>query len=501
MSAPQGAHPDPGTAEGFKKELKLLDATMIVVGSMIGSGIFIVSADIARTVGGAGYLLLVWLIAGLITVVGALSYGELAGMFPHAGGQYLYLRESYNPFVAFLYGWTFFAVIQTGTIAAVAVAFAKFSSVLIPSLGVPVVQIGGLRITGAQLYAIVSILLLTYISTKGIRGGKILQDFFTIAKLVALAGVILVGVFIGRNSHAISANIATFWNATWTHVSNGQIVSIDTLTGFGVIAALGAAMVGALFSSDAWNNITFTAAEVVEPRRTIPFSLVMGTGIVIVLYVLANIAYVLVLPVQGSPDSLDVAGRGIQFATEDRVGTAAASLVFGDTATLMMAALIMISTFGCNNGLILAGARVYYAMARDGLFFKSAGVLNGRGVPAVALRVQALWASVLCLSGTYGDLLDYVVFAVLLFYILTVWGIMILRRKRPDAERPYRVWGYPVLPALYIVAAAAIAIDLLIFKPAYTLPGVGIVLLGIPIYFLWGRFGARQKPAAGRPSP
>ena len=500
MSAPQGAHPDPGTAEGFKKELKLLDATMIVVGSMIGSGIFIVSADIARTVGGAGYLLLVWLIAGLITVVGALSYGELAGMFPRAGGQYLYLRESYNPFVAFLYGWTFFAVIQTGTIAAVAVAFAKFSSVLIPSLGGPVLLIGGLRITGAQLFAISSILLLTFVSTKGIRGGKILQDIFTIAKLLALIGVILVGVLIGRNSHAISANMATFWNATWTHVSNGRIVSIDTLTGFGVIAALGAAMVGALFSSDAWNNITFTAAEVVEPRKTIPLSLVMGTGMVIVLYILANIAYVFVLPVQGSPESLNVAGRGIQFATEDRVGTAAASLLFGDTATLIMAALIMISTFGCNNGLILAGARVYYAMARDGLFFKSAGTLNGSAVPAVALRVQALWASVLCLSGTYGDLLDYVVFAVLLFYILTVCGIMILRRKRPDAERPYRVWGYPVLPALYIVAAAAIAIDLLIFKPAYTIPGVGIVLLGIPIYFIWRRFGERQKPDVQRPS-
>jgi APA family basic amino acid/polyamine antiporter len=277
-------------------------------------------------------------------------------------------------------------------------------------------------------------------------------------------------------------------------------VSIDTLTGFGVIAALGAAMVGALFSSDAWNNITFTAAEVVEPRKTIPLSLVMGTGMVIVLYVLANIAYVFILPVQGSPESLNVAGRGIQFATEDRVGTAAASLLFGDTATLIMAALVMISTFGCNNGLILAGARVYYAMARDGLFFKSAGTLNGSAVPAVALRVQALWASVLCLSGTYGDLLDYVVFAVLLFYILTVCGIMILRRKRPDAERPYRVWGYPVLPALYIVAAAAIAIDLLIFKPAYTIPGVGIVLLGIPIYFIWRRFGERQKPDVQRPS-
>jgi basic amino acid/polyamine antiporter, APA family len=491
MPAPNGSLPDAGGSDGFKRELKLLDATMIVVGSMIGSGIFIVSADIARTVGGAGYLLLVWCIAGLITVVGALNYGELAGMFPRAGGQYLYLRESYNPFIAFLYGWTFFAVIQTGTIAAVAVAFAKFSAILIPSLGGPVLQTGSFRVSGAQLYAISSILLLTFISTKGIRGGKILQDVFSIAKLLALMGVILVGVLIGRNSHAISANMATFWDATWTHVSNGQIVGIDSLTGLGVIAALGAAMVGALFSSDAWNNITFTAAEVVEPRKTIPLSLVMGTGIVIILYLLANIAYVLVLPVQGSPVAMDVAGRGIQFATEDRVGTAAASVLFGDTATQIMAALIMVSTFGCNNGLILAGARVYYAMAVDGLFFKSAGTLNKSAVPAVALWVQALWASVLCLSGTYGDLLDYVVFAVLLFYILTVWGIVILRRKRPDAERPYRVWGYPLLPILYIVAAAAIAIDLLIFKPAYTIPGVVIVLLGMPVYYVWRQVGER----------
>lgn len=480
-------HAGAGTSEGFKRELKLLDATMIVVGSMIGSGIFIVSADIARTVGGGGYLLLVWLVTGVITVAGALSYGELAGMFPRAGGQYLYLRESYNPFVAFLYGWTFFAVIQTGTIAAVAVAFAKFSAVLVPSLGGTVGQVGALRVTGGQLTAIGSIVVLTFVSTRGIRGGRILQDVFSIAKLAALVGVIFVGLFFGRNEQAMTANLATFWDAAWTHVANGQIVSIETLTGFGVVAAIGAATVGALFSSDAWNNITFTAGEVVEPRTTIPLSLVMGTGIVIVLYLLANVAYLLVLPVQGVPDALDVAGRGIQFAAEDRVGTAAASFLFGDTATLVMAVLIMVSTFGCNNGLILSGARVYYAMARDGLFFKRAGRLNRNAVPGVALWVQAAWASALCLSGTYGDLLDYVVFAVLIFYSLTVLGIILLRRRRPDAERPYRVWGYPVLPVMYILAASAIAVDLLIFKPAYTLPGVGIVLLGIPVYVLWKR--------------
>jgi basic amino acid/polyamine antiporter, APA family len=476
------------TPDGFKRELRLLDATMIVVGSMIGSGIFIVSADIARTVGGAGYLLLVWLAAGLITVVGALSYGELAGMFPKAGGQYLFLRESFNPFVAFLYGWTFFAVIQTGTIAAVAVAFAKYSAVLAPSLDKTLLSLGPMHVTGSQVLAIVSIVALTQFSTRGIRGGKILQDVFTFAKVAALAGVILVGIFFGRNPDAIAMNWSSFWTATWTHVTEGRVVSVEALSGVGLVAALGAAMVGALFSSDAWNNITFTAAEVVEPRKTIPRSLVLGTGIVVILYLLANIAYLAVLPLQGAPDAPEIVQRGIQFAASDRVATAAASQLFGSGASVVMAVLIMVSTFGCNNGLILAGARVYYAMAKDGLFFKSAGHLNRNAVPAAALWVQAVWASALCMSGTYSDLLDYVVFAVLVFYVLTVAGIFVLRRRRPDAERPYRVWGFPVVPLLYIIAAASIAIDLLIFKPAYTLPGVGIVVLGIPVFFFWRRW-------------
>jgi basic amino acid/polyamine antiporter, APA family len=479
----------------FKRELKLLDATMIVVGSMIGSGIFIVSADIARTVGGGAWLLLVWIVTGIITVVGALSYGELAGMFPKAGGQYLYLRESYNPFVSFLYGWTFFAVIQTGTIAAVGVAFAKYSAVLFPWLDYEIGRIAGVRVSGAQLLAIASVLVLTVFNTKGIRGGKILQDTFTLAKAVALVGVILLGLIIGKNADAIAANMASFWSATWTHVEGGRVVAIQRLSGIGIVAAFGAAMVGSLFSSDAWNNITFTAAEVVEPHKTIPRSLVLGTGIVVILYLLANIAYLVVLPLQGIPDAPDVAGRGIQFATQDRVGTAAASSIFGTSAGVVMAVLIMVSTFGCNNGLILAGARVYYAMALDGLFFKGAAKLNRHSVPAVALWVQALWASALCLSGSYGDLLDYVVFAVLVFYVLTAGGIFILRRRRPDIKRPYRVWGYPLVPALYIVAAAAIAIDLLILKPTYTLPGVGIVLLGVPVYFMWKQIGSqRQAP-------
>lgn len=481
------------TSDGFKRELRLLDATMIVVGSMIGSGIFIVSADIARTVGGGGYLLLVWLITGIITVVGALSYGELAGMFPRAGGQYSFLRESYNPFVAFLYGWTFFAVIQTGTIAAVGVAFAKYSAVLFPPLDGPIAHVGAVRVTGAQALAIASILALTFFNTKGIRGGKLLQDAFTFAKVAALVGVIVLGISVGRNAEAVATNLSTFWSATWTHVETGRIVGVEVLSGGALIAALGAAMVGSLFSSDAWNNITFTAAEVVEPRRTIPRSLVLGTATVVILYLLANIAYMCVLPVQGTPEAEGIAGRGIQFATEDRVATAAASQLFGPSASAVMAVLIMVSTFGCNNGLILAGARVYYAMANDGLFFKRAASLNRHSVPAAALWVQAAWASALCLSGSYGDLLDYVIFAVLIFYALTVVGIFILRRTRPEAERPYRVWGYPLIPALYIIATSAIALDLLVLKPSYTLPGVGIVLIGIPVFFLWKRLGSRQN--------
>ena len=489
MSAVEPLVP-PGARE-FKRELRLLDSTMIVIGSMIGSGIFIVSADIARTVGGPGYLLLVWIITGIITIVGALSYGELAGMMPHAGGQYVYLREAYNPLVGFLYGWTFFIVIQTGTIAAVAVAFARFTGVLLPWFSERNIlfSLSGLKFSAAQLLAILSVLLLTFVNTSGLRQGKIIQDLFTSAKTLALLGLIILGILIGRNAHAMSVNWSDFWSTTWTHVVDGKIVSIEQLSGIGLLAAIGAAMVGSLFSADAWNNITFTAGEVVNPKRTIPWSLALGTGIVILLYVLANIAYILVLPVTGTPGGADAAARGIQFATNDRVGTAAASMIFGDTAAIIMAVLIMVSTFGCNNGLILAGARVYYSMARDGLFFKRTGLLNRNSVPGVALVLQGIWASILCMSGTYSDLLDYVIFAVLIFYSLTVYAIFRLRRSRPDAERPYRAVGYPLVPALYIVAALAIAVDLLFTKSANTWPGVVIVLLGIPVFYLWKRFG------------
>ena len=474
------------TPHEFRRALGLFDGTMLVIGSMIGSGIFIVSADIARTVGGGGWLLLIWVITGLMTVTGALAYGELAGMMPHAGGQYVYLREAYNPLVGFLYGWTFFLVIQTGTIAAVGVAFAKFTAVLFPGLGETNVlfQAGPVKLTAQRLVAMLNVAVLTFINTRGIVGGKWIQNTFTTAKTIALIALIALGLAAGISLGVFRGNLNTFWNAATTRVASGSI-SVEPLAGFALLGALGVAMVGSLFSSDAWNNVTFTAGETLEPHRNIPLSLAIGTGAVTILYILANVAYLTVLPVNGVPGGADAAARGIQFAASDRVATAAMSVIMGPGAAAVMAALIMISTFGCNNGLILSGARVYYAMARDGVFFRSAGRLNSRSVPGAALLVQGVWACLLCLSGTYGDLLDYVIFAVLLFYILTVAGLFILRRQRPDADRPYRAFGYPALPALYIVTAIAISVDLLIFKPAYTWPGLGIVLIGIPVYYAW----------------
>lgn len=474
----------------FQRGLNLFDSTMIVIGSMIGSGIFIVSADIARNVGSAGLLLVVWIITGFITLTAALSYGELSGMMPKAGGQYVYLREAYNPLVGFLYGWTVFLVIQTGTIAAVAVAFAKFTAVVIPWFSEQhiLLSLYGMNISAAQLLAIASIVVLTAVNLGGLKEAKIVQNIFTFTKTLALLSIILLGLFVASNAEAISANFSAFWSATWTKVENGRVISIEHLSGLMVLAAIGTAMVGSLFSSDAWNNITFTAGEVIDPKKNIPLSLAIGTGVVTLLYILANISYILVLPIVGTPDAADVAGRGIQFATSDRVGTAVASYIFGEPAAVVMAVLIMISTFGCNNGLILAGARVYYAMAKDGLFFQKTGTLNRHSVPGAALIVQGIWASLLCLSGSYGDLLDYVVFAVLIFYILTVAGLFILRKKQPDAERPYKAFGYPVIPAIYILLASAICIDLLIFKPTYTWPGVFIVLSGVPVFYIWKYF-------------
>lgn len=482
----------------FKRELRLLDSTMIVIGSMIGSGIFIVSADIGRTVGAAGPLLLVWVITGLITLAGALGYGELAGMLPHVGGQYVYLREAYSPLVGFLYGWTLFLVIQTGTIAAVAVAFAKFTGVLIPWYGEQhiLLQAGGFTISAAQMLAIAILVLLTGVNILGLQEGKIVQNIFTLTKIASLAALVILGLLIARNPDVLAANLQNFWNASWTHMEGGKIVSVEPLEGWKLLPAMGAAMVGSLFAADAWHTIAFTSGEVVNPKRNLPLSLVLGVGLVIVLYVLVNMSYVATLPVTGSPDGADVTGRGIQFATSDRVATAAASTYFGTLAETIMAILVMISTFGCINGLVLVGARAYYAMSQDHLFLRSAGTLSRRGVPAVALWLQLAWASLLCLSGTYGDLLDYVIFAVLVFYALTIVGLFILRKKRPDAERPYRAWGYPIVPAIYVILAAAICVDLLIYKPSRTWPGAIIVLLGIPVYYVWKVWGRRKQVAS-----
>ncbi len=487
-------------ARHLRREMTLFDAIMVVMGVMIGSGIFIVSADIARTVGSPGLLLVVWIITGVVTVIGALSYGELAGMMPYAGGLYVYLREAYNPLIGFLYGWTTFLVIQTGTIAAVCVAFAKFTAVLIPWFGEQniLLNLFGLKISAAQVLAISCIVILTYVNMRGLKAGKTVQGVFTVAKTAALLGLILLGFFVGANAAAIKANMANFWKSSWTHIADGSILSVEPLSGILIFAAIGAAMVGSLFASDAWYTVTYIAGEVKNPRRNIPLSLVLGAGAVILLYILANISYVLVLPVQGDPASTNVLGQGIQFAAYDRVGTAAASMIFGAPAAVIMAVMIMVSTFGCTNGLILSGARVYYAMAKDGLFFTATGKLNKNSVPGVALVVQGIWASLLCLSGTYSQLLDYVIFAVLIFFVLIVLGIFILRKKKPDAERPYKAWGYPVVPALYVLVAAAIAVDLLIFKKEYTVPGLLIVLLGIPVYYLRKKF---SKPEAAPAAP
>jgi len=448
---------------GFVKGLGLLDSTTLVMGSMIGSGIFIVSADIARQVQSPGLLLLTWVVTAVLTIIAALSYGELAAAMPHAGGQYVYLREAFGPMSGFLYGWTLFLVIQTGTIAAVAVAFAKYSGVFFPWISAQNYLLGSGRIglTTQQLVAIGVVVLLSWSNTRGIRTGAVVQNVFTFAKVAALLGLVGFGLAVGRNSEAVARNFDRFWeNAGW---------------GWETVRLAGVAMVGALFSSDAWNNVTFTAGEVRNPRRNLPLSLALGVGLVSLLYLASNLVYLSVLPLEA-----------IQHAGEDRVATAAAERILGPVAVQLMAAAIMISTFGCNNGLILAGARVYYAMARDGVFFGRAGRLDPvRHTPAFALAIQCVWAVLLTLSGGYSDLLDYVIFAVLLFYMMTIAGLFVLRRTRPEMDRPYRAFGYPVLPAVYIALAGLIEALLLIYKPSYTWPGLIIVLLGLPVYYLW----------------
>jgi APA family basic amino acid/polyamine antiporter len=469
----------------LKKRVNLFDGVSFVAGSMIGSGIFIVSADIARNIGSPGWLMMVWLITGIITVIGALSYGELAAMMPNVGGQYVYLREAYHPLVGFLFGWTTFVVIQCGSIAAVAVGFAKFSGVLIPWISDKniLLHIGPLNVTTTQVLAMASILFLTWLNTRGIVTGKTVQNIFSSTKVIALLGFIVVGLIISKGTGAWQINKEVFWQASKVG-ENNQLIP---LVGFSLIAAIGTALVGSLFSADAWYNVTYISGEVINPRRNVPLSLLFGTVLVSSLYLLANFVYIKFLPLHGSPAGADVMARGIQYAADDRVATSALSLVIGDYAAIIMAVFIMISTMGCNNGLVLAGPRVYYAMARDGLFFRKVGQLNKKGVPAFALIIQGVWSILLCLSGTYSDLLDYVIFAVLIFFTLTILAIFILRIKRPDIERPYKAFGYPVIPAIYIITTITISVILIIYKPNYTLPGLGLVLLGIPVYFLWNK--------------
>jgi APA family basic amino acid/polyamine antiporter len=490
---------------------------MIVAGSMIGSGIFIVSADITRLVGSGGWLLLVWLVTGLLTIGAALSYGELAAMMPRAGGQYVYLREAFSPLWGFLYGWTFFLVIQTGTIAAVAVAFARYLGERVHGVApdnwiIPPINISSgyaISLSTQQLVAIGLVIFLTIINTRGLRLGKIIQNIFTSAKTLSLIALIFIGLVIGRNADAIKANFSAFWTPHGVDIIKPDLAwlpAIDASAGaFALLIAFCVAQVGSLFSADSWHNVTFTAGEVKNPRRTLPLSLAAGTALVITLYLLANVAYLCMLPLDK-----------IQHAPDDRVATAAIETVFAGGGPVIMAVAIMISTFGCNNGLILAGARVYYAMAQDGLFFKSTGRLNSKHVPAVGLVLQCVWTCLLVLPRTrlrdavthapkldalgheqygnlYGVLLDYVVFAVLIFYVLTISGLFVLRRKRPDAERPYRAFGYPIVPALYLVAATVISLVLLLYKSQTSVPGLIIVLTGVPFYFLWIGFG-KESP-------
>ncbi|SFD12743.1 APC family permease [Flavobacterium phragmitis] len=458
--------------ENFKRELGLLDGTMLVVGSMIGSGIFIVSADIARQVGSAGWLTLIWLISGLITIIAAVSYGELSAMFPKAGGQYVYLKEAYNKLIAFLYGWSFFAVIQTGTIAAVGVAFSKFAAYLYEPFSDENIlyELGSFKLNAAQLVSIFTIILLSYINSRGVKDGKILQTVLTIIKILSLLGLVVFGLTLGAKASIWDANWADGWSTRTFDKDSGSWLPIG---GTALISGISAAMVGSLFSSDAWNGVTFIAGEIKNPKRNVGLSLFLGTFIVTIIYVLTNIMYLAVVPFDE-----------IATAKSDRIAVVAAQYIFGNIGTLIIAIMIMISTFACNNGLIMAGARVYYTMAKDGLFFKKAAVLNKSSVPAWALWAQCIWASALCLTGKYGDLLDFVIIIVLIFYILTIYGIFILRKRMPDVERPYRAFGYPFLPMLYIITATAICISLLITKFSTCGWGVLIMLTGIPVYYL-----------------
>ena len=469
----------------LKRSLGLIDATSLVAGSMIGSGIFIVTSAMARDIGSAAWLLVIWIVTGLITVAAALSYGELAGMMPNAGGQFVYIQRAYGRLVSFLYGWTVFTVIQTGVIAAIAVTFANYAAIFFPVLDETVFSIGSSFVFSYQkVLAIFSIVLLTYINTKGVQTGKMVQLFFTSAKLIALFALIILGLYVGLKTDVLSDNFTNMWNASKTTINPDGTVTVTKLVGTALLGAAGATIINSLFSSDAWNNVTFIAGEIKDPKKNIPRSLFLGTVIVTVVYVLANVAYLALLPMQGTPGATDVIGNGIMFANNDRVGAAAASMILGNVSVFVMAGLIMVSTFGCNSGLILSGGRLFFAMAKDGLFFKQATELNKNQVPAKALWVQCIWACILCISGKFGDLLTYATFASLLFYILTIIGVFILRKKEPHTDRPYKAFGYPFVPALYIVVTVAICLTLLIYDTFNTGLGLVIVAFGIPVYYL-----------------
>jgi APA family basic amino acid/polyamine antiporter len=492
--------------------LGLFSSTALVAGSMIGSGIFLVDADIARTANSPALVLGAWVVTGILTVIGALSYGELAAMMPKAGGQYVYLRESLGPLWGFLYGWTLFLVIQTGTIAAVCVAFGKFLGVFFPSIStthwlwniahVPSIAVGPMvlgnmeiGVNTANLTGIVIVFFLAFVNMFGVKLGAMIQNVFTSAKALSLAALVLLTLTVGRNATAMAVNFGSeFWkNAGWSALHPVQVGIDGPVVFVNLLVILAVVQVGSLFSADAWNNITFTAGEVKNPRRNIPLSLIMGTGFVVTVYFLATLGYLMVLPMHGDPHGATALARGLQYASEDRVGTAALEVVFHSSGAYLMAAAILISTFGCANGLSLAGARVYYAMSQDGLFFKSVGKLSEKyKTPSAGLIVQACWTALLCVSGSYSQLLDYIIFAVLVFYILTIIGLFVLRVKQPGASRPYKALGYPVLPALYIVMASWICIVLLRYKPQYTWPGLVLVLLGIPVYLFWSRRSAAR---------
>lgn len=501
----------------FTKGLGLFSATAIVAGSMVGSGIFIVSSDMARTVQSPALLIAAWLVTAVMTLIGALSYGELAAMMPRAGGQYVYLREGLGPIWGFLYGWTLFLVIQTGTIAAVAVAFSKFLGVFVPAVStkawlwhgghVPALHVGPMvlgnmdfGLSTANLVSILLLAVLTALNSIGVRLGALIQNVFTSAKLLALGVVVLFGLF-ARNAAAIAANFSngSFWrNAGWSTLHPVTVGEGGPTALVGLLTVIAVVQVGSLFSSDAWNNVTFTAGEIENPRRNLPLSLAIGTGVVLLLYIAVNFIYLAVLPLHGDPNATTIVGRGIQFASEDRVATAVMEQAFAGYGARIMALVILISTLGCVNGMVLAGARVYYAMSEDGLFFRAAARLSRNKVPVTSLWVQFAWTALLCLSGSYGQLLDYVIFAVLLFYVLTLLALFRLRRTRPNAPRPYRAFGYPVLPAVYIVMALFISGVLLRYKPQYTWPGLLIVLLGLPVYAFWRMRNRAAVPVAAQ---